>query len=108
VPELVRVHRRRSGVPAFSAPERIFGQLRVDRDRSTFLWGPEFVLNALFVQYEDNLLGRIDFFNVFNVVFASEGPTMHIYDLSPRTTCYRLVYVIKSGERTLAQARVQL
>lgn len=68
-------------VPAFSAPERIYGQLRVDRDGSTFLWGPQFVLNALFVQYEDNLLGRIDFFNVFNVVFASEGPTMHIYDL---------------------------
>jgi hypothetical protein len=42
--------------------------------------GPEFVLNALFVPHEDNLLGRVDFFNAFNVVFAPDGPTMHIYE----------------------------
>jgi hypothetical protein len=68
-------------VPAFSAPERIFGQLRVDEGNTTFLWGPEFVLNALFLQHEDTLLGRIDFFNAFNIVFSSDGPTMHIYEL---------------------------
>jgi hypothetical protein len=68
-------------VAAFSPPEQVFGQVRVDQEDATYLWGPEFVLQARFVPHEDNLLGRVDFFNAFNIVFSAAGPTMHIYEL---------------------------
>jgi hypothetical protein len=68
-------------VSAYSAPDVVLGQLRDDSGAATHLWGPEFVLDALFVAYEDILLGRVDFFNAFNVVFSPDGPTMHIYEL---------------------------
>jgi hypothetical protein len=45
------------------------------------LWGPIFALDVLFVNHEDNLLGRVDFFETFDVVFANDGPAIHLYYL---------------------------
>src|SRR5204862_8094985 len=66
-------------VDAWAAPEQVHGQLRVDAPEGSSFWGPTFVLNVLFVDHEDSLLGRIDFFNTFDVVFSKNSPAIHIY-----------------------------
>jgi hypothetical protein len=66
-------------VDAFAPPEPVRAQIRVDAPGGSFFWGPTFALEVLFIDNEDSLLGRVDFFNTFNVVFSKNEPAMHIY-----------------------------
>ena len=66
-------------VDAWAPPEIVYGQLSIDTPLGPSMWGPTVALEVLFVDHEDNLLGRVDFFNAFDVVFAKEGPAIHLY-----------------------------
>lgn len=67
-------------VEAWAAPEPIHCQIRVDDGvNAPYLWGPEFVLQPVFIQSDDTLLGIDDFFTVFTVTFSKTELAMHIY-----------------------------
>lgn len=66
-------------VAAWSPPETVYAQIRADFPEGSSLWGPSFALEVLFIDHEDSLLGRVDFFNAFDVVFAKDGPALHVY-----------------------------